>query len=200
MAAGNKGGDRDAHAERAHNRPRGGQSRFQRHPDTARRDAEACELRAQGWTYRRIADHFDIDIHTAHRAVQNALTAIIKEPAEAVRQFELDRLDAELERLASIEASVREVLERHHVTVANNGTIVHHDGEPLLDDAPVLQAADRLLRIEEQRRKNGESRRKLLGLDAPSRVSVEAEQLGREISRLLDAALGPDDDGDDTDA
>jgi len=203
MAAGNtgsNGGDRDAHSERAHARPRSGTSaRFTRSPETARRDAEACELRAQGWTYRRIGEHFGISYKTAFDAVQRALHDIIKEPAEAARQFELDRLDGELERLATLETAAREVLERHHVTVANNGTIVHHDGEPLLDDAPVLAAIDRLLKIEEQRRKNGESRRKLLGLDAPSRVSVEAEQLGREISRLLDAALGPD-DGDDADA
>jgi hypothetical protein len=198
MPTGNSG-DRDANSARAHARPRGDQARFIRSPETARRDAEACDLRAKGWPYRRIAAHFGIDVRTAHNAVQNALRDIIKEPAEAVRQMELDRLDAELDRLNGLEDAVREVLERHHVTVSN-GQIVRLDGEPLLDDAPVLQAADRLLRIEEQRRKNGESRRKLLGLDAPSRVSVEAETLGREIGKLLDAALGPDGDGDDADA
>lgn len=199
MATGNTGGDRDAHSERAHKRARGGDSRFTRTPETAARDAEACELRAQGWTYQRIGDHFGINRRTAYDAVQKALTDIIREPAEAARQFELDRLDAELGRLAKLEEAAREVLDRHHVTVANNGKIVHHDGEPLLDDGPVLQAIDRLLKIEESRRKNGESRRKLLGLDAPSRMSIEAEQLGRDISKLLDATLGPD-DGDDADA
>lgn len=202
MATGNTGtpgGDRDAHSERAHQRPRGGQARFTRSPDTAQRDAEACDLRAKGWSYQRIADHLGLAKRTTYEAVQRALKEIVKEPAEAVLQFELDRLDAELERLEELETAARAVLERHHVTVANNGTIVHHAGEPLLDDGPVLQAIDRLLKIEEQRRRNGESRRKLLGLDAPSRVSVEAEQLGREIGRLLDATLGTD-DGDDADA
>jgi hypothetical protein len=194
------GGDPDKQSARAKNHPRGDKARFIRSPDTARRDAEACELRAQGWTYQRIADHFDITRRVAYDAVHNALKDIIREPAEAARQFELDRLDAELERLERLEAATREVLDRHHVTVANNGTIVHHDGEPLLDDAPVLQAVDRLLKIEESRRKNGESRRKLLGLDAPSRMSIEAEQLGRDIIKLLDATLGPEDDGDDADA
>lgn len=188
------GGDRDAHSERAHNRARGGQARFTRTTDTAHRDAEACDLRSKGWTYRQIGEHFGIPTRTAWDAVHAGLQAIVKEPAEAALQFELDRLDAELRRLNDLEDAARTVLDRNHVTVANNGQIVHHDGEPLLDDAPVLQAIDRLLKIEEQRRRNGESRRKLLGMDAPSRVSVEAEQLGREIGKLLDAALGPDED------
>ncbi|MEU1445498.1 hypothetical protein [Streptomyces mirabilis] len=198
MPTGNGGGDRDAHSERAHQRARNHRG-FVRSPETARRDAEACELRSKGWTYRQIADHFGISSRTAWEAVQEALKAIVKEPAEAALQFELDRLDAELVRLGELEEAAREILDRHHVTVANNGQIVHHDGAPLLDDGPVLQAIDRLLKIEDQRRRNGESRRKLLGMDAPSRVSVEAEQLGREISRLLDTALG-EDAGDDADA
>jgi hypothetical protein len=182
-------------------RPHDGQGRFARSIETAKRDAIAADLRAKGWTYRRIAEHLNIDVRHAYDGVKRAMQEIVREPAEAARQFELERLDAELERLDRIEAAVREVLERHHVTVANNGQIVHHDGEPLLDDAPVLQAADRLLKIEDSRRRNGESRRKLLGLDAPSRVSVEAEQLGRDITKLLDTALGPDgSDSDDADA
>lgn len=201
MTTGNEPPDRHPAAEHGPHRPLNIQAQFQRHPDTVARDAVACDLRAKGWTYRQIAAHLGIDVHRAHDAVQRAMQETLREPAEAARQFELDRLDAELVRLDDLEAAVREVLERHHVTVANNGTIVHHDGEPLLDDAPVLNATDRLLKIEESRRKNGESRRKLLGLDAPSRVSVEAEQLGRDILKLLDATLGPESDtGDDTDA
>lgn len=199
MTTGN-GDPRDANSARAHARNRGSQARFTREPETVTRNAEACELRSKGWTYRRIAAHFGIDVRTAYYAVQDAMQETLREPAEAARQFELDRLDAELDRLDGLEAAAWQVLERHHVTVSSNGTVVHHDGEPLLDDAPVLQAIDRLLKVEESRRKNGESRRKLLGLDAPSRVSVEAEQLGRDIIKLLDATLGPDGAGDDTDA
>lgn len=189
MPTGNTGGDPDAHSERAKHRPRGGGARFTRSPDTARRDAEACELRAKGWNYRRIAAHFNIDVHTAHDAVQNGLRDIVQEPAAEVRRLELERLD-------ELYTRALDILDTHHVTVSN-GQIVRLDGKPLPDDGPALQAIDRLLKIQERRAR-------LLGLDAPSRVSVEAEQLGREITRLLDAALGPDDndgnDGDDTDA
>lgn len=179
-------------------RPHDPKGRFVRTTDTATRDALAADLRSQGWSYRRIAAHLGVDVRNAYDAVKRAMREIVRESAEAAKQFELDRLDAELDRLDTLEAKVRGVIDRDHVTVANNGTVVVHQGEPLLDDAPVLQAADRLLKIEDSRRRNGESRRKLLGLDAPSRVSVEAEQLGREIARLLDAALGSD--GDDADA
>lgn len=176
--------------------------RYVRSPATVARDAQAADLRTKGHTYQQIADQLDYaDKKSAYDAVQRAMHDVIREPAEAALNFELARLDAELGRLTGLEEAAREVLERNHVTIANNGQVVHHDGEPLIDDAPVLQAIDRLLKIEEQRRRNGESRRKLLGMDAPSRVSVEAEQLGREIGRLLDATLGPDEDnGDDPDA
>lgn len=175
-------------SQQAQAQPRGGNGKFTRDPATARRDAEACDLRAKGWPYRRIAEHFGIDVHTAHDAVQAALRDIVKEPAEAVRQIELDRLDAELERLNDLEMAARRVLERHHITVSN-GQVVRLDGEPLLDDAPVLNAIDRLLKIEEQRRRNGESRRKLLGLDQPAKVEhsggVKYELVGIDPTDLV---------------
>ena len=45
-----------------------------------------------------------------------------------------------------------------------------------------------------------ERKAKLLGLDSPVRVSVDAEQLGREIEQLLAAGLDDGDDPDDGDA
>jgi len=163
--------------------------------EIAARRAEAARLRGEGWAYRDIAKELDIDVHTAHDDVKAAVKAIVREPAEDVMALELQRLDAELVRLNGLEESVRAVLEAKHYTISH-GKIIHLGDEPLLDDAPVLQAVDRLTRIEEQRRRNGESRRKLLGLDAPSRVSVDAEQIGQEISNLLDKLTGPGDDHD----
>lgn len=176
------------------------QGTYARTRKTAERDAEAADLRAKGWTYRRIATHLGVDVHSAFDMVDRALKAIVKEPAENLRKLSLERLDAELARLEPLEDAARAVLERAHVTISANGTIVHHQGEPVIDDGPTLQAIDRLLKIDEQRRKNDESRRKLLGLDEPSRVSIEAEQLGRDINRLLDEVFGPDGDRDDADA
>jgi len=62
------------------------------------------------------------------------------------------------------------VLERNHFTVTQGGQVVYHGGEALVDDAPVLAAIDRLLKIDEQRRRVDERRSKLLGLDMPTKV------------------------------
>jgi hypothetical protein len=163
--------------------------------ELASRRAEAARLRGEGWTYRAIATQLGIDVHTAHDDVKEAVKAIVQEPAQTVLQLELDRLDAELRGLNELEETVRTVLETQHFTVSH-GKVIYVGTEPLLDDGPVLQAVDRLMRIEEQRRRNGESRRKLLGMDAPSRVSVEADQIGQEIGRILDQLAGASDDGD----
>jgi DNA-binding CsgD family transcriptional regulator len=182
------GGDPDAQRERAEAQGRNNRGKFVRSLDTAKRNAEACDLKAKGWSYRRIAEHFGIDVHTAYNAVQNTLKETLQEPADNLRTLMLERLDAELVRLNDLETAAREVLERHHVTVSN-GQVVHLDGEPILDDAPVLAAIDRLLKIDEQRRKNDESRRKLLGLDQPAKVEhsggVKYELVGVDPQDLV---------------
>lgn len=160
--------------------PRDGHNRFTRTLEGAQKDARAAELRGQGWTYQRIADELGwANKGDAWHAVDRVLKTTVREAGKELRELEHARLD----RLST---AAWEVLNRQHVTV-NNGQIIRLDGEPLPDDAPVLQAIDRLLRI-------SESRRKLDGLDAPSRVSVDAQQLGDEISNLFDRMTPPADD------
>ncbi|NUS76698.1 MAG: hypothetical protein HOV70_10925 [Streptomyces sp.] len=153
-------------------RPHGGDGQFVRSLTTAQRDAEAARLRTQGWTYPRIADHLGFKHRAdAWNAVQRVLKDTVREAGDDVRAIELERLDAELARLADVEREVWTVLKRKHVTVSN-GQVIRVDGEPLLDDAPVLQAADRLVKIEDARRRNGERRARLLGLDAPTKQAI----------------------------
>lgn len=174
-------------------RTRDGHGRFDRDPETAKRDAEAARLRGRGWTYRRIADELGVSKQTAYDAVQRALADTLAEPAAEARTLELERLD-------EMHASVLAVLEREHVTVSQ-GRIVRRrilddDGDPIVvtydkdgkpifreeeirDDAPLLAAVDRLLRIAERRAK-------LLGLDAPTRAEVGG--------RLTYEVVGVDDD------
>lgn len=163
-------------------RPRDGNNRYMRTLEDAQREAECARLRAKGWTYQRIAEAVGYaDKGTAYHAVQRALKATVQEAGDELRQLERERLD----RLSE---AAWKILERHHVLVSN-GRVVSLEGTPLPDDAPALGAIDRLLRI-------SESRRKLEGLDAPSRVSVEADQLGQDIAAILDRLAGPaDDDG-----
>lgn len=141
----------------ATDRPRGADGKFLYTHESAERDARACELRAQGWSYKRIAKEMGVDVHTVHDGVKRALRMIVQEPAEDVRTLELERLDRLYEAALA-------VLEREHVTVSQ-GKVIYNGTEPLLDDGPVLQAIDRLLKIQERRAR-------LLGLDAATKTNV----------------------------
>jgi hypothetical protein len=164
---------------------RDGNGRFDRDPETAKRDAEACRLRAQNMSYRQIAAELGVDVHTAYDAVQRALRDTLQEPADDVRRLALMRLD-EYARHA------REVLHNTHYVVSQGRVVrLARGGAPLEDDMPKLQALDRLLKIETQVSD-------LLGLKAPQRVSIDAQNLGEEIRGLIAALVtGDEEDLDD---
>ena len=167
-------------------RHRDDKNRFARRPETAARDAEAAILRAQGWTYPAIAEHLKFaDRGNAYHAVQRAIANVLPEPAESILFFELERLDAELERLNGLEEEVRAVLTRRHITVSNGRVILHPEtGEPMEDDGPVLQATDRLLKIEEARRRNGERRAKYTGIEASIKVDATVHEVTQQDIEL----------------
>jgi hypothetical protein len=145
-------------------RPRDGNGRYYRTVEDAERDERAARLRADGWTFARIAEELGYDSRaTAHHAVQRVLKETVREAGEDLRSLELERLD-------KLYRSAMGVLERQHVTVSHGKIIQAPDpdtGEetPLIDDAPVLNAIDRLLRIQERRAR-------LLGLDAPVKRDI----------------------------
>jgi hypothetical protein len=84
-----------------------------------------------------------------------------------------------------MEESVRQVMARKHITV-NNGRVIRApnpdtgEDEPVEDDTFVLQAVDRLNRIEESRRKASESIRRLLGLDAAVKVDAQVTEVTQQ--------------------
>ncbi len=128
-------------------------------PKMSQRDADAARLRAEGWTYQRIANEVGFtNPGTAYNAVQRALRCTVREANDTASHLELNSLD-EMAREAW------GVLQRSHVVVSQ-GRVVELDGVPIPDDGPVLAAIDRLLKIQERRSK-------LLGLDAPTRSKVE---------------------------
>jgi hypothetical protein len=153
---------------------RNSRGRYVRTLGTAERDTEAAYLHTHGYTYGMIAQRLGYpSINAAKEGVRKVFNAAEREPATELVATEVARLDAELVRLAELEELVYAVVDRDHITVSN-GQVVLNPGTnvPLEDDNPVLQAADRLIRIEDARRRNAERRAKLLGLDSEQKVSV----------------------------
>src|SRR5580700_9177582 len=110
------------------------------------RDAEAVELYRRGLTYRQIATRMG---WRSPASVGNAITRALADDHQAaneeVRQVLLDRLQ-------DYRASAWDVLTARHYVTSAGGKVVLHPAtdEPLLDDAPVLNALDRLLRIDDR--------------------------------------------------
>jgi hypothetical protein len=169
-------------------RPRDGNGQFVRTLETAERDAECARLRNRGLTFRKIAKELGIDVRTAHDGVQRAMRAVLVTEGAAAREQQLEKLNAQLVRLDDAEQVVIRVMERHHITV-QQGQVIRIDGQPLRDDAPTLQAVDRLLKIEDQRRKIGERIAALLGLNAATKMSVDGA-VKYEIVGIDPADLG----------
>lgn len=124
------------------------------------RDREACRLRSRRQTYQQISDQLGYGGQgNARRAVQRTLAAIPRDAAEELIQLELDQLDM-------MTTAVLEVLEANHYVVSHGRLVyLNDDAPPLADDAPVLVAVDRLLKIQERRAR-------LLGLDQPTKATV----------------------------
>lgn len=141
---------------------------------TAERE-QAYELRLRGMTHRQIADQMGC----SHTKVQDLLREEISNRLDPLKdqylQYELDRLD-------KYQQAAIYVLEHpgviHHVAHWDGTYETSDDGErfkkitmvPVLvvDDKKILGALDRLVRI-------SESRRKLVGLDAPVKVSADVQ-------------------------
>ncbi|MFJ9887168.1 hypothetical protein ACIQRW_15040 [Streptomyces sp. NPDC091287] len=170
-------------------RLRDGKGRYTRSIESVRRDATAADLRSQRKSYQQIAEELGYsDKGEAWRGVQRAKADVAREPVTRLIRSEAAQLD-------DLYVSALEVLERDHIMVSHGKIVKDDDGNPLLDDGPKLAAIRELRTIRE-------SYRKLFGADAPSRVSVDAQQLGAEISALFDRVTDDDsvagDDGTDS--
>jgi hypothetical protein len=125
----------------------------------APRDAEATRLRALGWSLEEVADRLEFHgpAHAA-AAIRRALANTVRIAKDEQRLLELQSLD-ECERALWVEIRSRHIL-------VSNGRIIRDEYEvPLEDSRFLLECMDRILKVKE-------SRRKLLGLDAPMRAEV----------------------------
>lgn len=164
----------------------------------AARRAKVIQYRLAGKRYDEFyAELGYASVQVAAKDFSRALEQSIAEQRtsmEVYRETEILRLDGELERLDRLYTKVERILDKFHVTV-QFGKVITVDGGPLEDDGPVLAAVDRLVKIEDARRRNGERRAKLLGLDAAQRVSMEVvtlDALDAERQRLVELLAAND--------
>jgi hypothetical protein len=150
-----------------------------------KRDREAVRLKAMGWDPEEIAEELGLtDRRTGQPDPQRAIAAI-KRGTALLHQVASD--EKRLEQLQHYEMMKRHIwasITKEHVLV-QQGKVVFNDGVPVEDRRFALEAFDRLNRIEE-------SISKLLGTHAAQRFSVEADQIGSEISQLI-ALINTDD-------
>jgi hypothetical protein len=145
-------------------RSRDGRGQYIRTPETAQRDAQAANLRAEGRTFQAIANELGYSDKTnARQGVRRALREIVQGPAEKLLALHMERLETLFEEAV-------EVSERDHVVVSHGKVIMMVDPEtgeekPLIDSGPKLAAL-------REARATLESFRKLTGLDQPTKVNV----------------------------
>lgn len=151
-----------------------------------RRDREAARLKAIGYSVEEICEALNLrDRRTGEIDPRRAIAAI-KRGLSLVHQVAVD--EKRLEQLQHYELMKRHIwnsIDKEHVLV-QQGKVVLLEGMPIQDARFALEAFDRLNRIEE-------SISKLLGTHSAQRFSVEADQLGSEISQLI-AMINTSDD------
>jgi len=120
----------------------------------------AARWTVDGWTLQQISDAMGLGGKgNAHHLVQTGLRATREATAattEQARTAHRTRLEYAIEEILG-------VIERRHFVVSHGHVVKDDDGNPLLDDGPLLAAVGKL-------REASESLRKLDGLDAPSKV------------------------------
>lgn len=177
-------------------RPRNGRGRFVASLDTAARDAEAARMRVRAVPLAEITERLGFsDMGAASHAISRALRAVRSDGVDEARRIALDRLEF-------MYSAALAVMERHHYTVSqgqliylgkpsrdDDGRVVRdpktgkvvwdYDAEPLADDGPVLQALDRMLRVEARRAA-------IEGFDAPAKSRVEVTRTDGVDSAVRD--------------
>jgi hypothetical protein len=155
---------------------RSGKGQYIRTPETAKRDAQAAELRAQGRTFEQIANELGYsDKSDARTAIRRALREIVQGPAEKL-------LALHMERLETLYEAALEVLEADHVVVSHGRIITGEDGQPLKDNGPKLAAI-------REARQTLDAFWNLTGMKQPAKVqvsgSVKYEVVGVDPSDLV---------------
>jgi len=155
--------------------------------ERAKRRGEAYRLKLAGWSYQRIGDHFGISGKTAWEDVDRMskeLTADARDTADKARQFELDSLaDVESAALVQYRSAHQSAFETFRV-VGPDGDIVERSFLTSLEAVNVARkAAQTIMDCKHHRAK-------LMGLEAPQRITVEVSQVTRIVVNFATIAIG----------
>lgn len=152
-----------------------------------KKDREAARLKAMGWSLDEIAEKLDLtDWRNPGSYDPKRAAAAVQRGLSLVHQVSID--EKRLEQLQHYEMMKRHIwdsMDHDHVLV-QQGRVVLQDGLPVEDRRFALECMDRLVKIEN-------SITDLVGTKAAQRFSVEADQIGAEISQMI--ALINSDDG-----
>jgi hypothetical protein len=144
--------------------------------EAAERDAEAARLKAARWSYTRIAEHYKVNKRSAIEMVKRGLAQAGQVEATEARAEMVTQLD-------QLIGEALTVLQRRHVVVSHGRVILDPETrEPMLDDAPVLAAIDRVNRLLERKAR-------LLGADAPVKSEVTVTDDGTSVAGEVAAFL-----------
>ena len=160
-------------SERARNR----RGEFKRRPDAVQRRRAAAEELANGVPFGKVAEtYYRGNRGNLYRAMQDHHAETAGGSGRLYREIALDKL-------AGLEATLREIMTREHLVVSQGRVVEDQHGNPLRDDEPVMRAI-------EQIRKLIETQAKLLpGMAAPKvQVEITPDQLAQMIAereRLL---------------
>jgi AcrR family transcriptional regulator len=143
------------------------------------RRAKAVALKARGATMEQIAEALGVNKGTVSRDIKAAIEASrveIDENLIALRRMQDIRFD-EMRR------KIHAVLGAEHLVVQHGHVVDGPDGRPLRDPMPVLQAIDRLLKLEQ-------AFNVLHGLNADERMTIAFENRSEvESAHTVEAIL-----------
>lgn len=153
----------------------------------AERDTQVVALKRQDLSFQQIADHLGISKAGAVRSFQRAKRRVDVATDTDYAAYR----DEQLASIAAMREVCDEIIAARHVSISNGhvvSEITGNDddgnpvyGEPYEDDAPVLAAIDRRIKLDDQEAK-------LLGLYAKVEVAhsggVTYEIVGVDMSKL----------------
>ncbi|MHD0300115.1 hypothetical protein RCF19_29850 [Rhodococcus qingshengii] len=166
------------------------------------RMAKALELRADNWTYQRIATELGISRTQAFEDVDEALKEITSEPAALTLKFELDRLD-EMQRPLNEVIRAVDVIREFESETLRVASLEMAEPDHKKDQAQVERdydrelettikrtdaALERLFRAVDRSLKIQDRRAKYLGLDNAPAPDNSAEARG-DLEALHNAIL-----------